>query len=53
MKKLNGLIPMMSILSLLFLRTGLWRFVSAVNAADQAELARKVVRLEPLICVKG
>ncbi|MGZ5205641.1 MAG: RtcB family protein, partial [Caldimonas sp.] len=27
--------------------------VAVVDAADQAGLARKVARLEPLICVKG
>jgi tRNA-splicing ligase RtcB len=33
---------------------GAYKDVSAVvDAADQAHLARKIARLEPLICVKG
>lgn len=33
---------------------GAYKDVSAVvGAADQAKLARKVARLEPLICIKG
>jgi tRNA-splicing ligase RtcB len=33
---------------------GAYKDVSeVVDAADQAKLARKVARLEPLICVKG
>ena len=33
---------------------GAYKDVSAVvDAADRAELARKVARLEPLVCIKG
>ena len=33
---------------------GAYKDVSAVvDAADRAQLARKVARLEPLVCVKG
>jgi tRNA-splicing ligase RtcB len=33
---------------------GAYKDVSAVvDAADAARLARKVVRLEPLVCIKG